>query len=198
MNVIEPNLKPIPITHLNQTNPILLKKLLKIINHVTHKNTFTNNPKIKTFKTKFTSYYNAQFSINLSNNTKTISITLHTLNIKPNNEIIIPTNSFITTTETINWINTTPKLVNINPKTHLLTTNHIATTINPNTHYMIPIHLINSTVDLTPIIDLAQNAKLRMIKNTTQTHSTFHHNRHVNSITNINYFSFYPTKNLNN
>jgi dTDP-3-amino-3,4,6-trideoxy-alpha-D-glucose transaminase len=196
VSVIEPGLSPIPVTRLDQADPILLEELLEVVDRVARRGAFTGGPEVEAFEAEFAAYCGARFGVGISNGTEAISIALRALGIGPGDEVIVPTNSFIATAEAVSWIGATPKLVDVDPETHLLTAEHVAAAIGPNTRCVIPVHLMGSTVDLTPIIDLAQEAGLRVIEDTAQAHGAFHRGKRVGSIADVGCFSFYPTKNL--
>ena len=56
----------------------------------------------------------------MSSGTEAISLALRALEIGAGDEVIVPTNSFIATAEAVSWAGATPKLVDVDPTTHLL------------------------------------------------------------------------------
>jgi dTDP-4-amino-4,6-dideoxygalactose transaminase len=96
----------------------------------------------------------------------------------------------------VSWVGATPKLVDVDTRTHLLDAEHVAAAIGPRTRAVIPVHLMGSTVDLDPVIALAREHDLRVIEDTAQAHGADHRGRRVGGIGDIGCFSFYPTKNL--
>ena len=151
---------------------------------------------LEAFEEEFAGYCGAPHSVGVSSGTEAISLALRALEIGPGDEVIVPTNSFIATAEAVSWVGATAKLVDVDPSTHLLTAEHVAAAITPRTRAVIPVHLMGSTVDLDPILDLAHDAGLRVIEDTAQAHGADHRGRRVGSIGDIGCFSFYPTKNL--
>jgi dTDP-3-amino-3,4,6-trideoxy-alpha-D-glucose transaminase len=148
------------------------------------------------FESEFAAYCGADHAVGLSSGTEAISLALRALDIGPGDEVIVPTNSFIATAEAVSWIGATPVLVDVDPETHLITAEAIAAAIGPRTRCVIPVHLMGSTVDLDPILELARGAGLRVIEDTAQAHGAWHRGRRVGSIGDVGCFSFYPTKNL--
>jgi dTDP-4-amino-4,6-dideoxygalactose transaminase len=196
VSVIEPGLTPVPVTRLDQADPILLEELLEVVGRVARKGGFTGGPEVEAFEAEFADYCGARHAVGISNGTEAISLALRAMDIGPGDEVILPTNSFIATAEAVSWIGATAKLVDVDPETHLITAEQIAAAIGPNTRCVIPVHLMGSTVDLAPIVDLAQDAGLRVIEDTAQAHGADHRGKRVGSIGDVGCFSFYPTKNL--
>jgi dTDP-3-amino-3,4,6-trideoxy-alpha-D-glucose transaminase len=186
----------IPVTKLDQADPALLEELLEVVERVARKGAFTMGTELEAFEEEFAAYCGADHSVGVSNGTEAISLALRALGIGPGDEVIVPTNSFIATAEAVSWIGATPKLVDVDPHSHLLTAEHVAGAIGPRTRAVIPVHLMGSTVDLDPIMALAREHDLRVIEDTAQAHGAAHRGRRVGSIGDIGCFSFYPTKNL--
>jgi dTDP-4-amino-4,6-dideoxygalactose transaminase len=186
----------IPVTKLDQANPALLEELLEVVESVARKGAFTMGHELEAFEEEFAAYCRSGHAVGVSSGTEAISLALRALEIGPGDEVIVPTNSFIATAEAVSWVGATAKLVDVDPHSHLITAEHIAAAIGPRTRAIIPVHLMGSTVDLDPIMDLAREHDLRVIEDTAQAHGASHRGRRVGTIGDIGCFSFYPTKNL--
>jgi dTDP-3-amino-3,4,6-trideoxy-alpha-D-glucose transaminase len=186
----------IPVTRLDQADPILLEELLEVVARVARQGAFTMGAELEAFEAEFATYCGSEHSVGVSSGTEAISLALRALEIGPGDEVIVPTNSFIATAEAVSWVGATPKLVDVDPETHLITAEAVADAIGPRTRAVIPVHLMGSTVDLDPILEVARAANLRVIEDTAQAHGAWHRGRRVGSIGDFGCFSFYPTKNL--
>jgi dTDP-3-amino-3,4,6-trideoxy-alpha-D-glucose transaminase len=187
---------PIPVTRLDQADPILLEELLEVVARVARSGGFTGGPEVEAFEAEFAAYCGTDHAVGVSSGTEALSLALRAMDIGPGDEVIVPTNSFIATAEAVSWVGATAKLVDVDPESHLLTAEAVAAAIGPRTRCVIPVHLMGSTVDLDPILDLAQDAGLRVIEDTAQAHGAYHRDRRVGTLGDIGCFSFYPTKNL--
>jgi dTDP-4-amino-4,6-dideoxygalactose transaminase len=196
VNLIDSSLSPIPVTRLDQADPILLEELLEVVARVARQGAFTMGAELDAFEQEFADYCGSPFSVGVSSGTEALSLALRAMGIGPGDEVIVPTNTFIATAEAVSWVGATPKLVDVDPETHLLTADKVAAAIGPRTRAVIPVHLMGSTVDLDPILHLAGEAGLRVIEDTAQAHGAFHRDRRVGSLADVGCFSFYPTKNL--
>jgi dTDP-4-amino-4,6-dideoxygalactose transaminase len=189
-------LAPIPVTRLDQADPILLEQLLEVVGEVARKGAFTMGAELEAFEHEFAAYCGTQFAVGVSSGTEALSLALRALDIGPGDEVIVPSNSFIATAEAVAWVGATAKLVDVDPETHLITAKHVAAAIGPNTKAVIPVHLMGSTVDMDPILELAAQHGLRVIEDTAQAHGAYYKGRRAGSMGDIGCFSFYPTKNL--
>jgi dTDP-3-amino-3,4,6-trideoxy-alpha-D-glucose transaminase len=191
-----PALQSIPVTKLDQAYPELLEELLEVVARVARQGAFTMGAELEAFEEEFAAYCETDHAVGVSSGTEAISLALRALGIGPGDEVIVPTNSFIATAEAVSWVGATPKFIDVDPATHLITAQAVADAIGPRTRCVIPVHLMGSTVDLDPILEVARAADLRVIEDTCQAHGAFHRGRRVGGIGDVGCFSFYPTKNL--
>jgi len=197
MTTIDAATQPIiPVTRLDQVDDALREELLDVVRRVAEAGAFTMGEELESFELEFAGYCGAEHAIGVSSGTEALSLALRALDVGPGDEVIVPANSFIATAEAVSWIGATPRFVDVDPETHLLTAGLAERAITPRTRCVIPVHLMGSTVDLDPIVDLARDAGLRVIEDTAQAHGAFHRGRRVGTIGDLGCFSFYPTKNL--
>jgi dTDP-3-amino-3,4,6-trideoxy-alpha-D-glucose transaminase len=187
---------PIPVTRLDQADPVLLEELLEVVGRVARQGAFTLGTELEAFEAEFAKYCGSEHAVGVSSGTEAISLALRALEIGPGDEVVVPTNSFIATAEAVSWVGATPKLVDVDPETHLITAQAVAEAIGPRTRAVIPVHLMGSVVDLDPILEIARDANLRVIEDTAQAHGAWYRGRRVGSSGDFGCFSFYPTKNL--
>ena len=187
---------PIPITRLDQADPALVEELLEVVSRVAWKGAFSMGSELEAFENEFAAYCGAAHAVGVSSGTEALALVLRAFDIGAGDEVIVPTNSFIATAEAVSLAGATPRLVDVDAETHLLTAEAVAAAIGPRTRAVMPVHLMGSTVDLDPILEVARAAGLRVIEDTAQAHGAFHRGRRVGTLGDAGCFSFYPTKNL--
>ncbi|MGZ8475937.1 MAG: DegT/DnrJ/EryC1/StrS family aminotransferase [Candidatus Limnocylindria bacterium] len=187
---------PIPITRLDQADPALVEELLEVVSKVAWKGAFSMGVELDAFEEEFAAYCGAAHAVGVSSGTEALALALRVLDIGAGDEVIVPANSFIASAEAVSLAGATPRLVDVDPETHLLTAEAVEAAIGPRTRAVIPVHLMGATVDLDPILEVARAAGLRVIEDTAQAHGAFHRGRRVGTLGDIGCFSFYPTKNL--
>src|SRR5262245_64424638 len=124
---VAPVVNPIPVTKLDQAYPELLEELLEVVSRVARKGAFTLGAELEAFEDEFAAYCGARLAVGVSSGTEAISLALRALEIGPGDEVIVPANSFIATAEAVSWVGATPRFVDVDPTTHLVTAEHIAT-----------------------------------------------------------------------
>jgi dTDP-3-amino-3,4,6-trideoxy-alpha-D-glucose transaminase len=186
----------VPITRLDHADPELLEELLEVVAGVAGAGAFTLGHEVDAFEAEFAAYCETPNAIGVSSGTEALVLALRALGIGPGDEVIVPANSFIATAEAVSLAGASPRFADVDPRTHLLTARGVEAAIGPCTRCVIPVHLMGSTVDLEPVLEVARGAGLRVIEDAAQAHGARYRGRRVGTMGDLGCFSFYPTKNL--
>jgi dTDP-3-amino-3,4,6-trideoxy-alpha-D-glucose transaminase len=188
--------EPVPLSWLDHRDPDLLAELLGAVARVAEVGDFTLGLEVERFEQEFAGYCGTAHAVGVSSGTEAIVLALKAMDVGPGDEVIVPTNSFIATAEGVSLAGATPVPIDVDPATHLITAKLVEAAITPRTRCVIPVHLMGSTVDMDPILEVARRAGLWVIEDTAQAHGAFYRGRRVGSLGDMGCFSFYPTKNL--
>ncbi len=186
----------VPLMRLDHADPELLEELLGTVREVAERGAFTLGEHVEGFEREFAAYCETDFAIGVSSGTEALVLALRALEIGPGDEVIVPTNSFIATAEAVSLVGATPRLVDVDPDSHLITAEIVAANLSPKVRCVIPVHLFGATVDLDPILELTREAGIHVIEDSCQAHGARYKGRRAGSIGVLGCFSFYPTKNL--
>jgi dTDP-3-amino-3,4,6-trideoxy-alpha-D-glucose transaminase len=186
----------VPLTRLDFADPELLEELMEAVRGVAERGAFTLGEPVEGFEREFAEYCETDHAVGVSSGTEALALALRALEIGPGDEVIVPTNSFIATAEAVSAVGAKPRLIDVDPESHLITAEIVAESLNPNVRCVIPVHLFGATVDLHPIMDLAQDHGIHVIEDACQAHGARYRGQRVGSFGAFGCFSFYPTKNL--
>jgi dTDP-3-amino-3,4,6-trideoxy-alpha-D-glucose transaminase len=186
----------VPFTRLDFADSELLEELMGAVRDVAQRGAFTLGEPVEAFEREFAAYCETDFAIGVSSGTEALVLALRALEIGPGDEVIVPTNSFIATAEAVSAVGATPRLVDVDPDSHLITAEIVAANLTPEVRCVIPVHLFGATVDLDPILALTHEAGVHVIEDACQAHGARYRGRRTGSLGVIGCFSFYPTKNL--
>lgn len=188
--------EPVPLLRLDFADPALLEELMGAVRGVAERGAFTLGEPVEAFEREFAAYCETDFAVGVSSGTEALTLALRALGIGPGDEVIVPTNSFIATAEAVSAVGARPRLVDVDPDSHLLTAAIVSEHLTPSVRCVIPVHLFGATVDLDPILELCGAAGVYVIEDACQAHGARYRGRRVGSIGALGCFSFYPTKNL--
>lgn len=162
---------------------------------------FINGPQVKTFAQNLADYTGAKHVIPCANGTDALQIALMALDLKPGDEIICPSFTYVATAEVIGLLGLTPVMADVDPNTFNLTVDLIQPLINSKTKAIVPVHLYGQSCDMEGILKLAEKHGLFVIEDNAQAIGakyTFLDGTVQNTGTmgDIGTTSFFPSKNL--
>jgi dTDP-3-amino-3,4,6-trideoxy-alpha-D-glucose transaminase len=186
----------VPFIRLDAAHPELFSELMEVVERTARDAAFTLGPILEGFERDFASYCEAEHAVGVSSGTAALELALRGLGIGPGDEVIVPTYSFIATAEAVTTVGATPRIVDVDPDTALLTAETVEAALTPQTRCVIPVHLFGRPVDMDPLLELCRERGIAVIEDACQAHGARYRGRRVGSIGDAGCFSFYPTKNL--
>ncbi|HLU53558.1 MAG TPA: DegT/DnrJ/EryC1/StrS family aminotransferase [Acidimicrobiia bacterium] len=157
---------------------------------------FIGGRHVDDFERRWSEYCETSEAIGVANGTDALRITLAALGVGPGDEVIVPTNTFVATVAAVKAVGATPRLVDVDAETLLLTPEGVAEALNERTAAVMPVHLYGQPVDMPEIMDVAHRAGIAVIEDAAQAHGARWEGRRVGSFGHAACFSFYPGKNL--
>jgi len=137
-----------------------------------------------------------RYGMGVASGTDALHLVLRACGIRPGDEVITASFSFIATAEAISYCGATPVFADIDPHTFNLDPESVARCITPRTRAILPVHLFGQAADLAPLLKLGQEHHLAIIEDCAQAIGTLYQGRAVGSWGLAGCLSFYPTKNL--
>ncbi len=186
----------VPFVRLDNGDQVLMDELLATVADVAARGAFTLGAPVEQFEREFADWCGSRFAVGVSSGTAALELALRALSIGPGDEVIVPTNSFIATAEAVSAVGATPRLVDVDAETSLLTAEIVAAALTPATRCVIPVHLYGRTVEMGPLSELCDEHGLFLIEDACQAHGSTYEGKRAGSIGHVGCFSFYPTKNL--
>jgi dTDP-4-amino-4,6-dideoxygalactose transaminase len=157
---------------------------------------FIRGPAVDRFEASFAEAIGTQHCVSCANGTDALYIAMHSLGIKQGDEVLVPAQSWIATSETVTQANGVPVFCDIDPLTHTIDLEDAARKITARTVGIIPVHLYGQPADMTGVMQLATKHGLWVVEDCAQAHLAEHGGQKVGTFGNAATFSFYPGKNL--
>jgi len=153
------------------------------------------------FAQELGAYLGAAHVIPCANGTDALQIALMALGLKPGDEVITPSFTYIATTEVIALLGLTPVFVEVNPQTFCIEPATIEAAITRRTRAIVPVHLYGQAADMNAIMELAQKHNLYVVEDNAQAIGSDYHLadgrvQKTGTIGHIGCTSFFPSKNL--
>lgn len=171
------------------------------IQSVIDKTSFVKGAEVTAFEKELEAYLSAKHVITCGNGTDALQIALMALDLKPDDEIITTTFTFIATAEVIALLKLKPILVDIDPSTFLIDVRAIEQKITNKTKVLLPVHLFGQCANMEAIMQIAQKHNLYVIEDVAQAlgcdfYFTDGKKAKAGTIGHIGCTSFFPSKNL--
>ena len=162
---------------------------------------FIKGQKVADFQAHLEQYTGAKHVINVGNGTDALQIALMGLGLKPGDEVITPTFTFIATAEVVALLGLTPVVVDVDWETMNMDIDAVRRAITPRTKAIVPVHLFGQCADMEPLMALAKEHHLYIVEDACQAIGAKYmfsngETKQAGTIGHIGCTSFFPSKNL--
>ncbi len=158
---------------------------------------FILGPEVANLENNIAEFLGAKKAVGVSSGTDALLLALMAIDIKPGDEVIVPTYSFFATAGVVARLNATPVFVDIDPVSFNIDPELIEAKITSRTKAIIPVHLYGQSADMAPIMEIAEKYNLKVIEDGAQAISVqYKDGRSVGTIGTVGCYSFFPSKNL--
>ncbi|MGD9998942.1 MAG: DegT/DnrJ/EryC1/StrS family aminotransferase [Ilumatobacteraceae bacterium] len=157
---------------------------------------FIGGPCVDEFERDWAAACGARAAVGVGNGTDALELALHAAGVRPGDEVIVPTNTFVATASAVVAVGAHPVFVDVDPADLLLSTDHVAAAIGPRTTAIVAVHLFGQMAPMREILDIARRHSLSVVEDAAQAHLASRDGRAAGSWGTTAAFSFYPGKNL--
>lgn len=194
-------MKPIQMVDLKGQYAKIKEDINAGIQSVIDSATFVKGGMVQTFQKHLEDYLNVKHVIPVGNGTDALQISLMALGLKPNDEVITPTFTFVATAEVVALLGLTPVVVDVDADTFCMSIDGVKKAITPRTKAIVPVHLFGQNAEMEELLKIAKEHNLHVIEDACQSIGstyTFSDGRTIQSgcMGDIGCTSFFPSKNL--
>jgi dTDP-4-amino-4,6-dideoxygalactose transaminase len=171
------------------------------IREVIESTQFVKGPQVSRFQEHLAEYTGAKHVIAVGNGTDALQIALMALGLRPGDEVITPTFTFIATAEVVALLGLKPVVVDVDWGTMNMSVEAVRKAITPRTKAIVPVHLFGQCADMEPLLEIAREQGLYIVEDACQAigaRYTFSDGtvRQAGTMGHIGCTSFFPSKNL--
>ena len=153
-------------------------------------------PEVSAFERAFAAFCGATHVVGVGNGLDAMHLVLRAWNVGPDDEVIVPSNTYIATWLAITMTGAVPVPVEPREETSNLDPDRLEEAITPRTRVVLPVHLYGQTAEMTAIVSIARRHGLRVLEDAAQAHGARFEGRSAGVLGDAAAWSFYPTKNL--
>lgn len=186
----------IPFASFKKMHSELREKLDLAYERVLESNYFIQGKECADFEKKFAGYCGVDYCVGVGNGLDALTLILRAMNIGNDDEVIVPSNTYIATALAVSSVGATPIFVEPEIQTYNINPDKVEEMITENTKAVIAVHLQGRPADMDKICAIANKHNLRVIEDAAQAHGARYKGKRVGAIGDAAGFSFYPGKNL--
>ncbi|MBC6607148.1 DegT/DnrJ/EryC1/StrS family aminotransferase [Hymenobacter sp. BT188] len=178
-----------------QHDPIR-ENVLAAIAAVYDKQWYVLGDQVKAFEAAYADFNQVKHCIGVANGLDALHLALEALNVGPDDEVLVPSNTYIATWLAISYVGATPVPVEPSLSTYNIDPTKIEAAITPRTKGIMPVHLYGQACEMGPIMEIAQRHGLWVVEDNAQAQGATWQGGITGSFGDVNGTSFYPGKNL--
>jgi dTDP-4-amino-4,6-dideoxygalactose transaminase len=186
----------VPFFDLKRQAKAIKNEILKEIENVIDECAFSLGFAVENFEKNFANYLNIKHVVALNNGTSALHLALRSLNIGENDEVIIPSWTFIATAWAVSYVGAKIVFADVDEETWQIDPEDVKRKITKRTKAIIGVHIYGQPFNINEILKIANEYNLYLIEDTAQAHGAEYYNKKVGTFGIVNAFSFYPSKNL--
>ena len=151
---------------------------------------------VQQFEKEYAAFNKVRHCVGVSNGLDALFLSLKALGVVENDEVIVPSNTYIATLLAVSYIGAIPVLVEPKIDTYNIDPEKIEAAITARTKAIMPVHLYGQCCEMKDIMAIAEKHGLFVIEDNAQSQGSSHYGQLAGSFGHINGTSFYPGKNL--
>lgn len=192
----------VPLLDLKIQYTQIKEEINQAIQEVLESQSFILGPIVERFEAAVANYLSVPHAIGVASGTDALLLSLMTLGIKRNDQVIAPAYTFFSTASSISRLGAKPVFLDIDPLTFNLDPQKLEDYLKKNNRKharpkaIIPVHLFGQMADMEAIMDLARRFDLYVVEDAAQALGAKKGDYQAGTIGNLGCFSFYPSKNL--
>ena len=174
----------------------LKKEIAAEINDVLENTAYILGAKVKNFENRFSLAHDVKHCTGVSSGTDGNHLLLWALGIGPNDEVILPANTFIATAWGITLCGAKPVFVDCEADSYNISPIEVEKAITSKTKAIVAVHLYGQPANMGALRAIADKHDLILVEDAAQAHLAEYKGNKVGTLSRGASFSFYPGKNL--
>lgn len=156
----------------------------------------TTGPRAQELGDRIAELAGARYGLAVSSATAALHLGLVACGVRPGDEVIVPTYTFVACANVIEHTGARPVLVDIEPDTLCVSPRGVELAVTPRTRAIMPVDFGGHPADLDALETIAQSRGIPLVEDAAHALGAASSGRPVGSQATVTAFSFYATKNL--
>jgi len=154
----------------------------------------TDGPFCREFECEFAAYNNARYAVAVNSGSAALDVVLRHFELQ-GREVIVPTNTFVSTPNSVLFAGGKPVFVDINPDTLCIDIEEVKRKTTPRTVGVIVVHIAGLICpQIEELREFCQEKDLFLLEDSAHAHGASLNGQKAGTFGDVGCFSFYPTK----
>ncbi len=149
---------------------------------------------VERFERAFAEFCGVRHAVSCCNGTVALHLALMALGVEADDEVIVPSLTFVATANAVTYCGARPVFVDSEPRTWNIDPGAVEQFITPRTRGIIAVHLYGHPADMDAIRSVAERHDLFVVEDAAEAHGASYKGRRVGSLGDAATFSFYGNK----
>lgn len=189
------NNQRIPFFNYQQLFKDHAQEYLKIIEDVCERGAYIMGEELTLFEQKLSRYTGAKYAIGVADGTMALILGLMSVGIQKDDEVLVPSHTFIATAASVHHVGAKPVLVDCG-RDHLIDPESVRKAITSRTRAIIPVQLNGRTANMDKILEISAQYDLKIVEDAAQALGSKFKEKMAGTFGDVGTFSFYPSKTL--
>jgi dTDP-4-amino-4,6-dideoxygalactose transaminase len=147
------------------------------------------------FERLFSEYTGVKYSVGTNSGTSSLEIALRCLGVKDGSEVIVPTNTFLGSPNSVIFAGGKPVFADINPKNLCIDVEDVQKKITKKTVGIMLVHIAGLiSPQIEDLVELCEEKALFLLEDAAHAHGAIYKGKMAGSLGDAGCFSFFPTK----
>jgi dTDP-4-amino-4,6-dideoxygalactose transaminase len=173
-----------------------IEAVIKVLESRTLTHGLGAGPMVTQFEKVYAKFVDTKYAIAVNSGTAALHLAVAAVGVKPGDEVILPSFTFVATAEVIVAAGAKPVFVDIDPETYNISVEKIEKAITKKTRAIVPVDLYGLSADMKPIKEIADKHGLKIIEDAAQAHGASYMGKPPGAFADAACWSFYASKNM--
>jgi perosamine synthetase len=171
-----------------------IRDILGEIEHVLRSGWLTSGPKVKEFEEQFGKVIGTRFAVATNSGTAALHSLLQGLGLSQGDEVIVPANTFVATSNAVLYLGAKPIVADIDIQTFNISIDSVNERITSKTRAIVAVHIGGNPCDMKALREIADDKHLHLIEDCAHAHGARIGTQSCGTFGEAAAFSFHPTK----
>lgn len=187
---------PVPFVDLVAQQAEVLDDVMTDLAQVMASASFVGGPHVAAFEREYAQFVGVDHCVGVANGTDALEMALRAVGVAPQDEVILPANTFVATAEAVARIGAIPVLVDVDRATLLMDPDATSAAVTDRTRAVVPVHLYGQMAPVELVRNAIGDRDVAVVEDAAQSQGASRHGISSGAAGNVAGTSFYPGKNL--